>query len=699
MIIAKMVIRTDIQEGKRKDRNFKQMKLRKLKGILQTTNWNTLLNGNVEQDWQEFKSVYTKAVDECIPWKTISRKPRPKWMTRRVTHILTKKRKTWRKFKETRRQELHLRFLELRRESELAIAGAKRDFEDKLARNIKDDPKSFFAYARSKHNTKASVGPLKKADGSLEADDAECAELLNKQFSGVFTREDEEHIPDPVNLFHGRNEERLEEVQIAEQDVAMMLSKLKPDKAQGPDEIHPRILRECSREIAPALFRIFKKSLDSSEIPQDWRQANVVPLHKGGTKAATGNYRPVSLTSVVCKVLERIIKDRLVIHFEQHQLMHSSQHGFTKGRSCLTNLLTYLEDVTRAVDEGHPLDAIYLDFSKAFDKVPHRRLLRKLEAHGISGKTLKLVASWLNGRRQKVVLNGKVSSEASVLSGVPQGSVLGPILFIVFLNDIDLVVSSKILEFADDAKVYLKLKDKESTLRLQKDLDALCQWSADWQMVFNVEKCSVMHFGFQNTRHIYQMNGEPISPATQMRDLGIIVDETLKPSKQCVAAVKKANRAIGMIRRTIENKSRGIMLRLYKQLVRPHVYFCSQAWSPWRRKDVELLESVQRRMTKMIAGLQDVPYEERLRRLHLTTLEKRRERGEVIEAFKILKGFDQVDEEHFFTRTHIPQTRGHNMKLSKSHCRLDIRKFFFSQKVVTAFNAIPPRAVLYVKTL
>jgi hypothetical protein len=396
------------------------------------------------------------------------------------------------------------------------------------------------------------VGPLKKADGSLEADDAECAELLNRQFSGVFTREDEEHIPDPVNLFHGRNEERLEEVQIAEQDVEMMLSKLKPDKAQGPDEIHPRILRECSREIAPALFRIFKKSLDSSEIPQDWRQANVVPLHKGGTKAATGNYRPVSLTSVVCKVLERIIKDRLVIHFEQHQLMHSSQHGFTKGRSCLTNLLTYLEDVTRAVDEGHPLDAIYLDFSKAFDKVPHRRLLRKLEAHGISGKTLKWVASWLNGRRQKVVLNGKVSSEASVLSGVPQGSVLGPILFIVFLNDIDLVVSSKILKFADDASVF-EIEGQGKYLTAAKRSRCLVP------MVFNVEKCSVMHFGFQNTRHIYQMNGEPISPATQMRDLGIIVDETLKPSKQCVAAVKKANRAIGMIRRTIENKSRGIM--------------------------------------------------------------------------------------------------------------------------------------------
>ena len=212
-------------------------------------------------------------------------------------------------------------------------------------------------------------------------------------------------------------------------------------------------------------------------------------------------------------------------------------------------------------------------------------------------------------------------------------------------------------------------------------------------MIFNVDKCSVLHFGFNNPRHSYQMNGDIISTATQMRDLGIIVDETLKPSKQCVAAVKKANRAIAMIKRTIENRSKGIIMRLYKQLVRPHVDFCSQAWNPWLRKDVELVESVQRRTTKMISGLRDLPYEERLRRLHLTTLEKRRERGEVIEAFKILKGFERVEEEHFFTRSQDHhQTRGHSLKLNKTHCRLDARKWFFSQRVVNNFNAIPPRA-------
>jgi hypothetical protein len=670
------------------------MKLHKLRKIFQDINWTTQLNGSVEDDWQEFKSKYTKAVDECVPWQTFSKKVKPKWMTRRVLNLLAKKRKIWRKFKRTGRQELHQRFLELRTESDLAIAGAKRSFEDKLARNIKDDPKSFFAYARSKHNTKASVGPLRKADGSLEADDAKCAEMLNRQFSGVFTREDEEHIPDPSNLFHGSDEERVQEVQFTEEDIERRLRKLKPDKAQGPDEIHPRILRECSKQLAPALFKIFQKSLDSGEIPHDWRQANVIPLHKGGTKAAPANYRPVSLTSVVCKVLERILKDRLVIHLEENQLMHKSQHGFTKGRSCLTNLLTYLEDVTRAVDEGHALDAVYLDFSKAFDKVPHKRLLHKLKAHGIGGKILQWINSWLNGRMQKVVLNGNESSEASVLSGVPQGSVLGPILFIIFVNDMDLPLNAKILKFADDAKVYLELKDEDSALQLQRDLDALCQWSADWQMIFNVDKCSVMHFGFNNPRHSYQMNGNIISASTQMRDLGVIVDETLKPSKQCVAAVKKANRAMGMIRRTIENKSRGIILRLYKQLVRPHLDFCSQAWSPWLRKDVDLLESVQRRMTKMIAGLHDIPYEERLQRLHLTTLEKRRERGEVIEAFKILRGIEQVDEEHFFKRSHLQHTRGHSLKLNKTHCRLDVRKWFFSQKVISKFNAIPPRAAL-----
>ena len=180
-------------------------------------------------------------------------------------------------------------------------------------------------------------------------------------------------------------------------------------------------------------------------------------------------------------------------HLNTHTLLLKSQHGFTKGKSCLTNLLSFLEDVTKAIDEGKPLDVIYLDFSKAFDKVPHKRLLYKIESHGISGNVAAWIGEWLCDHKQQVVLNGKFSRLQDVLSGVPQGSVLGPILFLIFVNDIDTVVSSHIQKFADDCKVYRSVPTAEDIAILQQDINNLWQWSKDWQMLFNVKKCKVLH--------------------------------------------------------------------------------------------------------------------------------------------------------------------------------------------------------------
>jgi hypothetical protein len=349
------------------------------------------------------------------------------------------------------------------------------------------------------------------------------------------------------------------------------------------------------------------------------------------------------------------------------------------------------------VDNGFPVDVIYLDFAKAFDKVPHQRLLAKLEAHGVRGVVLQWIRSWLRGRKQRVVVNGAMSEWSDVISGVPQGSVLGPILFIVFVNDLDLGITGNLLKFADDTKLYLSLKNDEATALLQEDLRVLCQWSHDWQMLFNAAKCSVLHVGHNNPGASYEFGGVTLAEVTEARDLGVIVHQSLKPSCQCLQAAKKANRVLGMIHRTITNKSPKIMVKLYKQLVRPHLEYAIQAWSPWLQKDIQLLESVQRRATRMISGFRDLPYEERLRRLHLMTLERRRERGDVIEAYKIMKALEDVDTEEFFALDAVGNphaTRGHALKMRKQHARLDLRKNFFSCRAVSAFNALPPPAVL-----
>ncbi len=244
---------------------------------------------------------------------------------------------------------------------------------------------------------------------------------------------------------------------------------------------------------------------------------------KKGDKSSSSNYRPVSLTSQVCKVLESIVRDNILEHVKEYKLIKESQHGFLKRRSCLTNLLEFLEFVTNYIDQGYPIDVIYLDFQKAFDKVPHKRLMMKINALGITGEVFNWIwiADWLKDREQRVVLLGSNSKWTRVKSGVPQGSVLGPLLFLIYINDIDDSVCSKLLKFADHTKVFSVVSTKNDIDRLQQDLLNLCNWSQDWLMLFNVDKCKVMHIGLNNSKANYEMNGKYLEEVTEERDLGV----------------------------------------------------------------------------------------------------------------------------------------------------------------------------------
>ena len=262
--------------------------------------------------------------------------------------------------------------------------------------------------------------------------------------------------------------------------------------------MHGKLVRELSEELGPSLVDLFLASLDTGVVPQDFRDATVVPLHKKGGRDKAENYRPISLTSIVGKILESIIKDNIVRFLDENGLIRDSQHGFTSGRSCLTNLLEFMEEISRELDNGSCVDVVYLDFAKAFDKVPHKRLLSKLEVRGITGQILRWIDGWLSNRRQKVSVDGELSEWAIVKSGVPQGSVLGPLLFLVYINDIDEDISSKFGKFADDSKVAKVVNTTDDAEILREDLVKLQNWSHDWQMEFNSDKCQVMHIGKKN---------------------------------------------------------------------------------------------------------------------------------------------------------------------------------------------------------
>ena len=307
------------------------------------------------------------------------------------------------------------------------------------------------------------------------------------------------------------------------------------------------------------------------------------------------NYRPISLTSKIGKILESIIKNNIASHLEKSSLIRDSQHGFRKGRSCLTNLLDFIETVTQYLDDGQPIDLVYLDFAKAFDKVPFARLFKKLELHGIRGQTLDWIKQWLNNRRQRVSVNKTFSEWDEVTSGVPQGSVLGPILFLVYINDIDSGLISKLSKFADDSKLCKNVLLDSDRDALQQDLDRLYEWSQQWQMQFNVDKCSIIHLGHKNRQYNYKLGDGELKKSVKERDLGIIVDSSMKFSEQCSAAVKSANSTLGIIRRHIKSRKKNIIIKLYKTLVRLKLEYCVQAWCPYLKRDIENIEQVQHR--------------------------------------------------------------------------------------------------------
>ena len=663
---------------------------------LDLVNWEQLNDMNTLDSWDLFKNEVWKAEERCVPTKRRRVKCRPLWMQQNVMRTIRKKRRLWATYKKTRDYEEYLAYKRVEKETKRLVREAKVKFEKKLAKEAKKNPKKFYSYLRSKTANRTSVGPLKEKE-QVVSGEKEMATILNKFFTSVFTVENPVLPEQPdYNVSH-----HLDNVEFPTETISEKIRKQKVSGAWGPDKIGPRLLHETEDILCAPLSVIFRHSLEENVVPDDWRRANITPIFKSGSKLSAGNYRPISLTSIICKIMESIIRDGIVAHLLQEDLIRSSQHGFMALKSCQTNLIEYLDTLTRLVDEGHNVDVVYLDFAKAFDKVPHKRLLLKLEAHGISGNVLGWIQSWLAGRTQRVVLNGQASEWMPVSSGVPQGSVLGPTCFVVFINDIDEVVdlvSGFISKFADDTKYGRVIRSEEDRVEMQRDIDRLLAWADKWQMEFNSKKCKVMHLGRSNPSYTYCMGGYApggtiLEEVTQEKDLGVIVSNNLKPSLQCAKAVKKANSVLGQMRRSFYYRDKSVWVKMYKTFVRHHMELSVQAWSPWLKKDIELLEQVQKRAVDMVVGLSSTSYNEKLKELKLLSLEDRRLRGDLIQVWKYVHGINTGCDKLFkFSNEQHSRSSRHTTKrlnICRVEGRLEIRKNFYTVRVADKWNSLP----------
>ena len=657
--------------------------------------WNSLLNfDDVNEMWDKFECILSDTMHMYIPKYT--KKSVYKHTYNSPPTLLSKlrcKREAFKTFKRFPTESNRKIYAKYRNQVKWESRKSKINNEKRVAKECKNNPKLFYQYANTKLKPKENISSLMKDDGSLTQDDSEKTEVLNKFFSSVFTEEDKSNVPD----FMTNQTDFISSINVSRDDIINKLKSLKPDKSPGPDCIHPRVLRELSEELADPLKLIFDKTLGIGKLPDRWKLAEVRPIFKKGDKTEPGNYRPVSLTSIVCKVFESFIRDSLCEHLAINKLLSDEQYGFCRGRSCTTQLLNTLNDWLSYLDNHIPVDAVYLDFRKAFDTVPHERLINKLYGYGIRGHLLQWIRDFLSNRYQYVSINDKKSCLSQVTSGVPQGSVLGPTLFIYFINDLPDVVSTFLKIFADDTKTYQPICSITDRNKLQDTLNKLYEWSEKWLLKFNGSKCKILHLGKNNPQYEYTIkDGDVIKKlevTTSEKDLGVYMDPLLTFENHITNLIKKARRLTGLIVRSITYKSKEIMVPLFKTLVRPHLEYAQAVWSPYKRKYINQLESIQRHFTKYIIGMYNLSYEDRMKSLHLPSLEYRRLRGDLIEVFKICHNlYDPVTTKSLI-KFNVTNTRSHNYKLLKPRVNSTQFLSFFTNRVINVWNNLPQATV------
>lgn len=642
--------------------------------------------------WHELKHCILTSKNNHIPKREHPNTGRKKtsWFNQETKSAVKHKSKTFNKWLKTRKQTDYKLYRRASNKCRQVCNAAKKGYEAEVAREAKANPKKFWSYINTKLKTKSGMSDLNREDGTKTSDDNEKSEILNKYFCSVFTNENLTQMPTIPN-YHTNSQ--LCNITFTVEEVLGHLNNLNINKSCGPDELHPRVLKELASVIAEPLSNIFNSSMNSGTLPSDWKLANISPVFKKGNKCEVKNYRPISLTSIICKIMEKIIKDKIVKHLTNNKIISPNQHGFLQGRSCITNLLEMLDECTALLDTGECVDVLYTDFQKAFDSVPHSRLLCKCKAVGIQGKLLAWIKAFLTGRSQRVVVNGCSSDYMPVASGVPQGSVLGPLLFLIYINDLPDVIQNVSKLFADDAKV---LSASSKNVSLQDDINNITDWCNKWQLYLNTEKCSVLHIGKTSYSNNYTITCQNVSTILKTshleKDLGILIDNKLKFDQHITSIVGKANRMVGLIRRSFDFLDAHSFQLLFKAMVRPILEYGQVVWSPHQKYLIGELEGVQRRATKMIPGSKNLEYGTRLKWLNLQSLENRRKRGDLIETYKYLNGLYST-ERNFFELNKNSITRGHHLKIKHQYSRLDNRKYFFANRVVEDWNNLPAHVV------
>ena len=684
--------------------DFERADYNAINSYLSTVDWNDIFSQSitVEGCWSSFSRTLYDMFDSFVPVRYTREPSTCKHKRIRypnyIRHMIKHKAILWKRCKLTKSVNDKALYKEAAAKCKNAMD--KYHAATELALVRKNNLGSFFNFVNSRLRSNVAPVDLQMSDGSIITDSSMKADAFNDFFASVFTR-DNGDCPDVSNRAPNSS---LDAISFTPHTVRSVLLKLKPTTSAGYDGIPNLFLKKCASSLAFPLSHIFGISFLDGCLPTSWKFAIVTPVHKKGPTRDPNNFRPISLTATCCRVMERIINNTLLRYLLDHHLISKQQHGFIQRRSVSTNLLDCLEDWTLNLQSRHVTDVIFFDFKKAFDTVCHSKLLVKLQSYGICGNLLLWIESFLNGRYQSVRVGNAISSAVPVISGVPQGSVLGPTLFLLFINDVvdifsDLTVSSSL--FADDLKLYTRYNLDAAHNDLQTAITRLVEWAELWQLQVSIPKCSA--FRIVNPRCqlndsikqlSYSIDGTVLPFVDSIRDLGIHHDCQLKYDRHISLITHNAFKRAVLILKCFHTRDVRILKHAFCTYVRPLLEFSSLIWSPNYCYLIDKLESVQRFFTRRLHGLHQLSYKERLAVLGLETLERRRIIYDLVFCYKYLHGCVDLNIPNFLCVQNYDKTRNNGVKLYKPMCRLEVRKTFLANRVVNVWNSLPADVVL-----
>ena len=610
---------------KRKIYNFKKADWKAINEKFAKTDWNSMLDGkDTHSAWHTFKTNIFTVIDCHIPKITLKVAQNPPWFDSDLHKVCLKKERLRATYKEKNDPASYKKFCQARKELKNTVKAKMRaNFENFDKPN--SITKKFWSYVKSTSNTSRIPDRI-----FYEGKHANCpikkATLFNEYFYKQFSEKSAYNIH-----IHFRNDQ-FENFKFTLTTVLGELRNIDANKAVGPDGIHGNVLKMCAATLAFPITKIFSLSFNLGQIPSDWKTANVVPVHKKGGKSNIENYRPISLTSLVMKVMEKIIRNEL--YNACQTLIHESQHGFLPGKSCLTQMTNVIDDISSSLNKRHDVDMVYFDFAKAFDSVNHDIILQKLKSQfKIDGIMLKFIKEYLRDRTQKVVIGDMSSSPLPVDSGVPQGSILGPLLFVLFINDIYTCVSdgTNIALYADDTKIWRKIISETDCILLNNDIDSLNDWAVRNKMRFHPTKCKILTFSLRTTlndilpfqKFSYELGNSILDYDDSEKDLGVFLTPKLTWDSHHDFICKKASRQLGLLRRTCHFVKNPYKKRsLYIMIVRSLFEHCGELWAPVEYVAANKFEPIQKQAVKWITNkqssfLNESDYHNTLKKLNL----------------------------------------------------------------------------------